>query len=121
MWCADRRNTACFRRACVPAAASGPAYSGAVVCPFVSPNGADAVVDILNHNHHTGIPGIANTGWLPDRYGLVSCRGRVVVLMPALLAVLQGGHEPPGRHLVFSATIGLSAAFSRARGGTPGQ
>ena len=87
---------------------------------FCPPDGADAVVDINNHNHHTGIPRIANAGWLPDRYGLVSCCGRVVVLVPPSPAVL---HRPtsPGRHLVFSATIGVGAAFSRARAGTPGQ
>lgn len=54
---------------------------------LVSPNGADADVDINNHNHHTGIPRIANTGWMPDRYGLVSCRGRVAVPMGAPPAV----------------------------------
>jgi hypothetical protein len=61
-------------------------------------------VDINNHNHHTGIPGISNTGRLPDRYGLVSCRERVVVLMPAFPAVSQQTHEATKRHLVFSAT-----------------
>jgi hypothetical protein len=60
------------------------------LCPPMQSTGS---VDINNHNHHTGIPGTSDTGRLPDRYGLVSCRGRVVVLMPALPAVSQRTHE----------------------------
>jgi hypothetical protein len=41
----------------------------------------EVVVNINSHNHHTGSPGVANAIRLPDRYGLVSCCGRVVNLM----------------------------------------
>jgi hypothetical protein len=41
----------------------------------------EVVVNINSHSHHTGSHGVANAIRLPDRYGLVSCCGRVVNLM----------------------------------------
>jgi len=37
----------------------------------------EVVVNINSHNHHTGRLRAAAANRLPDRYGLVSCHGRV--------------------------------------------
>jgi len=40
----------------------------------------EVVVNINSHNRHTDRLHVATANRLPDRYGLVSCRGRVVDL-----------------------------------------